>query len=75
MRPIAIEFGLEYVPDGVWQLWEKLQNRKLRITKPHRDPTVSTLFTDGTCTDPKNVLIRLSAGALNIQKGPYTVYF
>ena len=30
-----------------------------------------TLFTDGTCTDSKNVLIRLSAGALNIKKGPY----
>ena len=29
MHPIAIEFGLEYVPHGVWQLWEKLQNRKL----------------------------------------------
>ena len=71
MHPIAIEFGLEYVPHGVWQLWEKLQNRKLRITKPQRDPTVFTLFTDGTCTDQKNVLIRLSAGALNIKKGPY----
>ena len=71
MHPIAIDFGLEYVPHGVWQLWEKLQNRKLRITKPRRDPTVFTLFTDGTCTDPKSLLIRLSAAALNIKKGPF----
>ena len=62
--------GLGHVTDEVWGFWKQMQAMP-EITLPDIYENPAVVFIDGSCSDPKNPLVRLSGYSVIRRSGPY----